>query len=188
MLADHGRVHPRATGSCVHFDPLRTVQRNSGARIGRRLSAGIDTVERPTVGDGRVRRRARQMQNHAADRADRVDPQLQEPVAQPCHLAASTRSTRRPPPRLSSRLDVRAVRPHPIVRRGGAPEQPRLEPRIVQLRRQRPAQPLVRGPLQIQRHRAHADRAGLARIMREGAVEGETQEPPCGTNVMYTTF
>ena len=28
----------------------------------------------------------------------------------------------------------------------------------------------------------------LARIMREGAVEGETQEPPCGTNVMYTTF
>ena len=31
----------------------------------------------------------------------------------------------------------------------------------------------------------HSD---LARIMREGAVEGETQEPPCGTNVMYTTF
>ena len=28
----------------------------------------------------------------------------------------------------------------------------------------------------------------LARIMREGAVEGETQEPPCGTNVMHTTF
>ncbi len=28
----------------------------------------------------------------------------------------------------------------------------------------------------------------LTRIMREGAVEGETQEPPCGTNVMYTTF
>ena len=29
---------------------------------------------------------------------------------------------------------------------------------------------------------------GLARIMREGAVEGETQEPPCGTNVVHTTF
>ena len=29
---------------------------------------------------------------------------------------------------------------------------------------------------------------GLARIMREGAVEGKTQEPPCGTNVVQTTF
>ncbi len=28
----------------------------------------------------------------------------------------------------------------------------------------------------------------LARIMREGAVEGKTQEPPCGTNVVCTTF
>ncbi len=28
----------------------------------------------------------------------------------------------------------------------------------------------------------------LTRIMREGAVEGETQEPPCGTNVVHTTF
>ncbi len=42
--------------------------------------------------------------------------------------------------------------------------------------------------------RAHCgDRAvniasGLARIMREGAVEGKTQEPPCGTNVVCTTF
>ena len=27
---------------------------------------------------------------------------------------------------------------------------------------------------------------GLARIMREGVVLGETQEPPCGTNVVYT--
>ena len=26
----------------------------------------------------------------------------------------------------------------------------------------------------------------LARIMREGVVLGETQEPPCGTNVVYT--
>ena len=37
-----------------------------------------------------------QMQNHAADRADDVDPQLQQPVAQPRYLAAGTRSTRRP--------------------------------------------------------------------------------------------
>ena len=29
---------------------------------------------------------------------------------------------------------------------------------------------------------------GLTRIMREGAVEGKTQEPPCGTNVVHTTF
>ena len=28
----------------------------------------------------------------------------------------------------------------------------------------------------------------LTRIMREGAVEGETQEPPCGTNVVFTTL
>ena len=28
----------------------------------------------------------------------------------------------------------------------------------------------------------------LTRIMREGAVEGKTQEPPCGTNVVCTTF
>ena len=28
----------------------------------------------------------------------------------------------------------------------------------------------------------------LTRIMREGAVEGKTQEPPCGTNVVQTTF
>ena len=36
------------------------------------------------------------MQNHAADRADDVDSQLQQPVPQPRHLAAGTRSTRRP--------------------------------------------------------------------------------------------
>ena len=28
----------------------------------------------------------------------------------------------------------------------------------------------------------------LTRIMREGAVEGKTQEPSCGTNVVHTTF
>ena len=30
--------------------------------------------------------------------------------------------------------------------------------------------------------------SSLTRIMREGAVEGKTQEPPCGTNVVHTTF
>ena len=40
-------------------------------------------------------------------------------------------------------------------------EQPCLERRVVQLGRQRPAQPLLRGPLQIQRDRAQPDRAGL---------------------------
>ncbi len=38
------------------------------------------------------------------------------------------------------------------------------------------------------RDRVAQTAAMLARIMREGAVEGETQEPPCGTNVVYTTF
>ena len=33
-----------------------------------------------------------------------------------------------------------------------------------------------------------ATSTGLTRIMREGAVEGKTQEPPCGTNVVQTTF
>ena len=33
-----------------------------------------------------------------------------------------------------------------------------------------------------------ARRRTLTRIMREGAVEGETQEPPYGTNVVHTTF
>ena len=58
-------------------------------------------------------------------------------------------------------VDVRAVGPDPVVRRGGATEQPRLEHRIVQLRGQRPAQPSLRRPLQIQRDRAHANGAGL---------------------------
>ena len=65
------------------------------------------------------------------------------------------------PSRLSSRWMYAAVWPDPVVRRGSATEQPRLERRVVQLGRQRPAQPLLRGPLQIQRDRTHADRAGL---------------------------
>ena len=35
---------------------------------------------------------------------------------------------------------------------------------------------------------AKARQQRLTRIMREGTVEGETQEPPCGTNVVLTTF
>ena len=48
-----------------------------------------------------------------------------------------------------------------VVRRGGATEQPGLERRVIQFRWRRPAQPSLRRPLQIQRNRAHADRAGL---------------------------
>ena len=57
-------------------------------------------------------------------------------------------------------VDVRAVGPDPVVHRGLAPEQAGLERRVVQLGRQRPAQPLLDRPLKIQRHRTHADRAG----------------------------
>ena len=59
------------------------------------------------------------------------------------------------------RRPVRAVGPGSVVRRGGATEQPGLERRVIQLRRRRPAQPSLGRPLQIQRNRAHADRAGL---------------------------
>ena len=61
-------------------------------------------------------------------------------------------------------VDVRAVGPDPVLRRGGATEQPRIERRVVQFRRQRPTQPSLGRPLQIQRNRAHADsrRLGLS--------------------------
>ena len=58
-------------------------------------------------------------------------------------------------------VDVGAVRPDPVAHRRRAGKQLRLERRIVQCGRQRPAQPLLRRPLQIQRDRAHADGAGL---------------------------
>ena len=47
-----------------------------------------------------VRRRARQMQNEAARRADNVHPQLEQPVPQPAHLGAGAGGTRRPQPQL----------------------------------------------------------------------------------------
>ena len=37
-------------------------------------------------------------------------------------------------------------------------------------------------------HFIEPENVALTRIMREGAVEGKTQEPPCGTNAVHTTF
>ena len=45
-----------------------------------------------------VRRGGRQVQDHAADRADDVRPQFEEPVAQPRHLGAGTGGARRAQP------------------------------------------------------------------------------------------
>ena len=58
-------------------------------------------------------------------------------------------------------VDVRAVRPDPVVRRGRAAEQLGLEHRVVQLGRQRPAEPALRRLLQIARNRTRTDEAGL---------------------------
>ena len=58
-------------------------------------------------------------------------------------------------------VDVCAVRPDPVAHQHRAGEQLSIERRIVQFGRQRPAEPLLRRPLQIQRDRAHADGAGL---------------------------
>ena len=45
-----------------------------------------------------VRRGGRQVQDHAADRADDVRPQCEEPVAQPRHVGAGTGGARRAQP------------------------------------------------------------------------------------------
>ena len=45
-----------------------------------------------------VRCGGRQVQDHAADRADDVRPQFEEPVAQPRHLGAGTGGARRAQP------------------------------------------------------------------------------------------
>ena len=58
-------------------------------------------------------------------------------------------------------VDVRAVRPDPVVRRGRAAEQLGLEHRVVQLGRQRPAEPALRRLVQIARNRTRTDEAGL---------------------------
>ena len=43
-------------------------------------------------------------------------------------------------------------------------------------------------PGRVDKEHRLSRRRFLTRIMREGAVEGKTQEPPCGTNVVQTTF
>ena len=45
-----------------------------------------------------IRRRARQMQDEAADGADDVDAELEQPIAQPHHLGSGTRGARRVQP------------------------------------------------------------------------------------------
>ena len=59
-------------------------------------------------------------------------------------------------------VDPPAVGPDPRAQRGGPGKQPGLERGLVQLGRQWPAQTQRRGPLQIERDRPHADRAGLS--------------------------
>ena len=85
-------------------------------------------------------------------------------------------------------MDVRAVRPGPVADRGGAAEQPAIKRRIVQLGRQRPAQPAFRRPLQIAIDRPHADRARLGhRLVGQSLLVSEPQylanlphlQPPC---------
>ena len=58
-------------------------------------------------------------------------------------------------------VDVRAVGPDSLAYGNGPVKQPGLERRVVQLGRQRPAQPQLGRPLQIRRDRTHADGAGL---------------------------
>ena len=58
-------------------------------------------------------------------------------------------------------VDVRAVGPDPVVHRRGAWKQSSLERRVVQIGRQRPAEPTLRRPLQIAIDRPHADGARL---------------------------
>ena len=73
-------------------------------------------------------------------------------------------------------MDVRAVRPRPVADRGGAAEQPAIKRRIVQLGRQRPAQPALRRPLQIAIDRPHADRARLGhRLVGQSLLVSEAQ-------------
>ena len=62
---------------------------------------------------------------------------------------------------LALAVDVRAVRPHPIGRGRNPGEQSGFERRVVELGRQRPADPALGQPLQIQRDRAQADGARL---------------------------
>ena len=85
-------------------------------------------------------------------------------------------------------VDVGALRPGPVADRGGAAEQPAIQRRVVQLVRQRPAQPTLRRPLQIVIDRPHPDRARLGhRLVGQSLLMSEPQylanlphlQPPC---------
>ena len=58
-------------------------------------------------------------------------------------------------------VDVRAVGSGSVGHRRRAAKQPGLERRVVEVGRQRPAQPVPRRPLQIAGNRARTDDAGL---------------------------
>ena len=57
-------------------------------------------------------------------------------------------------------VDVCTVGPDPVAHRRRAGEQPGFERPIIQLGRQRPAEPALRRPAQITVDRPHADAAG----------------------------
>ena len=67
----------------------------------------------------------------------------------------------RDPDALELTVDLRAIGPDPVPHRRGPRKQPGLERRIVQLGRHWPAHPAGGRPLQIERDRADADRAGV---------------------------
>ena len=64
------------------------------------------------------------------------------------------------PSRFSSRWMCAQSGRTPVPHRGGAGEQPAFERRVVQVGRQRPAEPAFRRPPQIAVDRPHADAAG----------------------------
>ena len=104
--------------------PAHAAQDAGGRGATGGLSGARAQRERDVPPRLKVWRGARQMQHHAADRADDVDPQLQQPVAQPRHLAAGTRSTRRPQSQLlhehvgrGRQEDAHLVRPEPTAAR-----------------------------------------------------------------------
>ena len=75
-----GCVYARLTGAVWGLS-------GAGAECKRDVPPGVE-----------VRRGGRQVQDHAADRADDVRPQFEEPVAQPRHLGAGTGGARRAQP------------------------------------------------------------------------------------------
>ena len=78
------------------------------------------------------------------------------------------------PWRCSFPVDVRTVGPDPVPHRGGAGERPGFEHRVVQVGRQRPAEPAFRRPPQIAVDRPHADAAGSGhRLVGQSLSESE---------------